>query len=155
MYRRIGVLFGALALALVACGVAATPTPGVPIPGPFGCFSALEAERPGAAFPVAQPQAEGVARDYFERMRGATLARYTDADGAQRAQPPREARPLLIRSSPYGQDLDPLRGREVWLLGFTVEQAAIWSTLKPGANVYALIDARTAVLLLDCTAPSA
>lgn len=155
MRRRFTVALGALCLALVACGVAATPTPASRTVAPIGCFSPMEVAVPLTAPPVAQRRAEEVAREYFERQRGATLARYTDATGAQVVRPPIEARALVIRASLYGHDLDPLRGRVAWLFGFAIEQAAPWSTLRPRSTAYALIDAQTAVVLIDCATPPA
>lgn len=152
MHRwRYSVIVAAFGLALVACGVAATPTPDDRPPIQLGCFRPLEAEALATAPAIDQQRAEGVARDYYEAKLGAILARDTDPSGVQQLRPPLEARPLLIHHSPYGQDLDPLRGRAVWLFGFTVERVTTWSTLRPGTTVYLLVDAQTAVPLLDCT----
>ena len=152
MYRRrFSVIVAAFGLALVACGVAATPTPNERSSMQLGCFRPLEAGPLTAAPAIDQRRAEGVARDYFEAKLGAILARDTDANGIQQPRPPLDARTFLIARSPYGQDLDPLRGRAVWLFGFTVERVTVWSTIRPGMTVYLLVDAQTAVPLLDCT----
>ena len=156
MYRRrFSVIVAAFGLALVACGVAATPTPDERPPVQLGCFRPLDAEPLATAPPIDQRRAEGVARDYFEAKLGAILARDTDPTGVQQPRPPLEARTLLIRHSSYGQDLDPLRGRAVWLFGFAVERVTAWSTIRRGMTVYLLVDAQTAVPLLDgTTAPA-
>ncbi|HEY8598857.1 MAG TPA: hypothetical protein VIL85_10535 [Thermomicrobiales bacterium] len=153
--RRISVLVAAFGLALVACGVAATPTPIDHPLAQIGCFRPLDAGPLTTVPAIDQRRAESVARDYYETKLGATLARDTDANGAQQPRAPLEARTLRINHSPYGQDVDPLRGRAVWLFGFAVERVTAWSTLKPGTTVYLLVDAQTAVPLLDCSSTPA
>jgi hypothetical protein len=156
----IGALFG-FGCFLAACSAAAE-TPAPPLRRvQIGCFRPLDVI-PAAALPVTRTRAEEAARAFYEEQNGAVLPRYSDSAGTAQLAPPLFAQSVQVRASDYGSSGqggagggDPLRGRTVWILGYTIERAVGWSPYRGGTTVYIAIDGQTPVPILTCVQPVA
>jgi hypothetical protein len=155
----IGVLFGVGCL-LAACSAAAAPPAEPPQRVQIGCFRPLDVTPVADTPAVTQMRAEEVAQTFYEGQNGAVLPRYVDGTGKSQIAPPFLVQSVHIQASDYGSSgeggaggSDPLRGRTVWIMGYTIERAAIWSPYRGGQIVSIIVDGQTPVPLLTCARP--
>lgn len=155
----IGALLG-FGCVLAACGAAAE-TPASPVQRvQIGCFRPLDVTVLIEPLPVTQLKAEETAQAFYEGQNGASLPRSIDGAGRSQFAPPIAVQRVQVRASDYGSSGqggagggDPLQGRKVWILGYTVERAAPWSPYRDGMTTYIIIDGQTPVPILTCSQP--
>jgi hypothetical protein len=153
----LGVLFGFGCL-LAACSAAAE-TPALPVQHvQIGCFRAMDVTVVADPLPVTQRKAEETAQAFYEGQNGTSLPRYIDSTGRTQLAPPVSVQQVRVRASDYGSSGqggagggDPLQGRTVWILGYTAEHTASWSTYREGMSIYIIIDGQTPVPILTCS----
>lgn len=161
-WRRVAIgVFFSFGCLLAACSAAAeAPTPPVQRIQ-IGCFRPLDVTTLAEPLPVTQQQAEEVAQVFYEGQNGASLPRVVDGAGRSQLAPPASVQRVQVRASEYGSSGqggagggDPLRGRKVWILGYTIEHVAPWSSYREGMDTSIIIDGQTPVPILTCSQPA-
>ena len=128
------------ALVLIACGAEAVASP-TPRPlGHLACFLPLDAVPAEGTPQVPRKVAIDRARLFWQN--GLIYL----------GEEPIDVRYLTVTASSYRvqSGADPLRRRDVWLVGFSVVVAPEDFWFRAGDAVYVLIDARTSLPLVSC-----